>query len=134
MQTTLFDKFLAQSENKLLLQQEVTILEVTETICALMDEQKVSRTELAARLGKSKAFVTQLLQGRANMTLRTISDVLHALGHGLKVEVGPLAWESVDSSSDFKPILFTQYRPIGNSSAITNSGHDWVVPYRGLTA
>ncbi len=104
MPTSLFDEFLSVDQNRVLLQQEVTILEVTETICGLMEEKNVTRSELASRLGKSKAFVTQLLQGRTNMTLRTISDVLHALGRGLKVEAGPLSWERDEPDRGFKAI------------------------------
>jgi transcriptional regulator with XRE-family HTH domain len=62
------------------LEQERLILDVTEMICELMNEAGVSRAELAARLGTSKSHVTQLLAGNRNFTIRTLSDVLVALG------------------------------------------------------
>ena len=62
-----------------------TILEVTELICQVMEEKGISRTELAKRLGKSKGYISQLLDGEANMTVRTISDVFTALGKGLTI-------------------------------------------------
>jgi transcriptional regulator with XRE-family HTH domain len=62
------------------LEQERFILDATEMICELMIEAGVSKSELAARLGKTKGFVTQLLSGNRNFTLRTLSDVLVALG------------------------------------------------------
>ena len=71
-------------------QQERVILEVAILIRKLLREQGLSKADLAARLGRSKAFVTQLLDGRANMTLRTISDVMCALGHSLRVSAGDL--------------------------------------------
>ena len=71
-------------------QQERTILEVTELLCELMNEASVTRTELAKRMGKSKGHVTQLLDGRTNMTLRTISDAMLALGQAVHFRSGPL--------------------------------------------
>ncbi|MBX9792529.1 MAG: helix-turn-helix domain-containing protein [Pirellulales bacterium] len=62
-------------------QQERCIFETTERLCELMELHKVSRSELAKRLGTTKGYVTQLLDGSANMTLRTLSDVYLALGY-----------------------------------------------------
>ena len=69
-----------------LLAQEELILEVTETLCALLEKEQVSRAELARRLGKSKGFVSQLLNGGRNLTLRTLADVLSVLGYKLKLQ------------------------------------------------
>jgi len=68
-------------EFRRLLAQEELILEVTETICELLENEKVSRKELAERLGKSKGFISQLLGGGRNLTLRTVADILHVLGY-----------------------------------------------------
>ena len=68
-------------EFRKLLAQEELILEVTETICEILENEKVSRKELADRLGKSKGFVSQLLNGGRNLTLRTVADILHVLGY-----------------------------------------------------
>jgi transcriptional regulator with XRE-family HTH domain len=68
-------------EFRKLLAQEELILEVTETICDLLEKEKISRKELADRLGKSKGFVSQLLNGGRNLTLRTVADILHVLGY-----------------------------------------------------
>ena len=74
-------------EFRKLLAQEELILEVTETICELLEKEKVSRKELADRLGKSKGFISQLLNGGRNLTLRTVADILHVLGY--KVALKP---------------------------------------------
>lgn len=63
-----------------LLAQERLILEATETIVGLLEEQGVSRQELANRLGKTKGFISQILSGERNMTLRTLADLGQALG------------------------------------------------------
>ncbi len=71
--------------------QERIILEATERLCELMEKQAVSRTELADRLGTNKSRVSQLLNGTANMTLRTLSDLYLALGRAAHVVDGPLS-------------------------------------------
>lgn len=68
------------AEGNRLYLQEHFILEVTEQIAQVMADSNVSRSELAQRLGKSKGYVTQLLNGTANMTLRTVADMFTALG------------------------------------------------------
>jgi transcriptional regulator with XRE-family HTH domain len=73
------------------LEQERLILDVTEMICELMNEAGVSKTELAARLGTTKSHVTQLLAGNRNFTIRTLSDVLVALGSRVRPGSMPLS-------------------------------------------
>jgi len=84
------EEFTSTPEGMAEFQQERVILEVAILIRKLLKEKKLTKADLAARLGKSKAFVTQLLDGRANMTLRTISDVMCALGQSLRVFSVPL--------------------------------------------
>lgn len=63
------------------------ITEFAEDIWRLMEEQKVSRAELARRLGTSRAYVTKLLGGNANFTLHTMTKVAMALGSTVHVHV-----------------------------------------------
>lgn len=83
--TGLSAKVRATEEGNRLYWQERTILDVTERILQIMAESNVSRSELARRLGKSKGYVTQLLNGTTNMTLRTVTDVFTVLGHAINV-------------------------------------------------
>ena len=87
MKTTILDEYLKDEEFRRLFAQEDLILEVTETICELLENEKISRKELADRLGKSKGFISQLLNGGRNLTLRTVADILHVLGY--KVTLTP---------------------------------------------
>ena len=63
------------------------ITEFSEDIWRLMEEQKVSRAELARRLGTSRAYVTKLLGGNANFTLHTMTKIAMALGATVHVHV-----------------------------------------------
>ena len=87
MKTTILDEYLKGDEFRRAFAQEDLIMEVTETLCELLEKEKVSRKELAERLGKSKGFVSQLLNGGRNLTLRTVADILHVLGY--KVTLTP---------------------------------------------
>lgn len=77
-------------EGRRILEQERLILEVTEAIATLLQEQEVSRAELARRIGKSPAFVTKLLRGDNNFTLRTLSDVFFAMERAAHLSIGDI--------------------------------------------
>ena len=62
-----------------LVQQEALILDVTELLVEVMEQLGVSRKELAERLNCTAGYVSQLLGGGKNLTLRTISDMAFAL-------------------------------------------------------
>lgn len=88
--STTYGDFIADTERLRLLAQERFILEATEQIAKIMEEEHVSKAELASRLNKSKAFVTQLLGGGRNMTIRTLADVMTALGYSPSIQATPL--------------------------------------------
>lgn len=73
-----------------LAEQEALIFEATEMLSELMEDDGVNRKELAEKLCRSKAFVTQVLAGDRNMTLRTLSDFAFALGCRVEVSAVPL--------------------------------------------
>jgi plasmid maintenance system antidote protein VapI len=80
MTETLVQQLTTQCPKEMrLFQQERTILEATELICEMMESEDLNRSDLAKRLGKSKSHVSQLLDGKKNMTLRTISDMFTAM-------------------------------------------------------
>jgi len=70
---------------------EQVIIDFTEKVVAVMRERGMSRVELAQRLGVSKAFVTKLLNGKSNLTIRTIVAITDALGCELVVDIPPRA-------------------------------------------
>jgi transcriptional regulator with XRE-family HTH domain len=73
-----------------LLEQERLILAATELVHELLEEQGVTKTELAQRLDRTKGFVTQLLGGDRNLTLRTLADLAGALGHRVDLVARPV--------------------------------------------
>src|SRR5450756_2779769 len=69
--------------------EEGAILDFTEALYVAMEEQGVTRAELAHRLGTSQAYVTRVLGGHANFTLKTMAKLALALGLQLEVGLGP---------------------------------------------
>ncbi len=72
---------------------EALVVEASEVIARLMAEQKLSKAGLARRLNKSRAWVTQLLNGRANMTVRTLAEVAFALDAEVELHARPPKWK-----------------------------------------
>jgi transcriptional regulator with XRE-family HTH domain len=103
MATSIIDDMNDPEFRKLLAQEEL-ILEVTESICKLLGEEKVSRKELAERLGKSKGFVSQLLNGGRNLTLRTVADILHVLGYKVSLTPYKIHGDTIETSARQKGV------------------------------
>ncbi len=90
MSRTMVEEFISTPEGKAAFEQERAILEVTILIRRILKEENLTKSDLASRMNRSKSYVTQLLDGRANMTVRTIADVMTALGRSLHFADGPL--------------------------------------------
>ena len=75
-------------------QQGKLILDVTELVSKLMEKKRINKTKLAGLLGKGNSYITQLLDGTTNMTLRTISDVFTSLDAELVVSACSLSLEA----------------------------------------
>jgi len=65
---------------------EVLSLEITEFVTHEMIRQCVCRVELAKRLGRSTAYVTRFLDGRAGFRVDDVADILTALGITVKLK------------------------------------------------
>lgn len=82
--------------------EESFILDVTEEIHVQMEQLGVSRAQLAERMGKSKAYVSQLLSGSRNMTLRSLADISFALGLEIPKVVFPSAEVSPTTNGEWE--------------------------------
>jgi len=76
--------FRSTPETERLLAQERAVLGVTELLSEAMERRGVSRAELANRLNVSASEVTQRLSGERNLSLRSLSDMLHVLDFGIE--------------------------------------------------
>lgn len=77
---SLHNEWVRQSpERERLYAEEKLIVDVAEEIWAAMERAGRSKAEVAEALDKSKAYVSQVLNGSRNMTLRTLADISHVL-------------------------------------------------------
>lgn len=87
---------------------EEKILLFSEKIVLKMEQKKCNRAQLASNLGKSKAFVTKLLNGNTNMTIKTMVEVGQALDCELLIDLYPKGFVArtlyVNDSRSFEPI------------------------------
>lgn len=94
-----------------LVRQEELILDVTERLTEALQETGVTKAELARRLGRTPGFVSQVLGGGRNLTLRTISDIAVALDLRPAFKLSP-DWEIVAEESQWPD----ESRPVDNVS------------------
>jgi transcriptional regulator with XRE-family HTH domain len=64
-------------------------LELTEKILAAMKARGMSRSDLAERLGTSKAAVSKLLNDGSNITVKRLLKISMALGCDLNIDLNP---------------------------------------------
>jgi transcriptional regulator with XRE-family HTH domain len=133
----------ADLEYRRLLEQESLITDATELIYELMEERGLNQKQLAKKIGKSKGFVSQVLSGRRNMTLRTLSDLLFALGARGRLEPtsldAPRAYRTSSGTSAtpwrgagvfeaaMRPLMAFD-APVGGAEHVLAPGpHHWLV-------
>lgn len=76
------------------------LIVVANSIQKLLSDRGMKRSELAEGMGKSKAFVSQILNGSRNLTINTLAECLAALDlelHGL--ETGTLGVSTVSKDA-----------------------------------
>lgn len=108
-----------------LLAEERLILAASELIHGLMQMDGVSRAELARRIGKSKGHVSQVLDGKRNMTLRTLAQLTHVLGHDVR-----LATEALEETPETRvPVYATsldaRFAELRHQVVLADAGFSW---------
>lgn len=72
---------------------EGIILDLNEKIVAKMEELNITRAELAKRLSVTRPFITKLLNGNHNLTVKTMVSIAQALECELVLDLGPKGFE-----------------------------------------
>lgn len=89
------------------------ILRVSEDIASLLKTQNMTRGKLAQKLGCSPAYITKLLRGSENLTLRKLFEVSRALDAEFKVEMSAhaRAFDREDAECIFAEANFKVFKP-----------------------
>lgn len=68
---------------------EKVLFEVAEQTCKLIESQGVTRSELAQRLAVTPAYITKLLNGNPNLTIKSLLKLSDVLGQRLDIRFAP---------------------------------------------
>jgi len=86
---------------------ETAIMEFTSDIYAEMKRQKKNKSDLAAIIGTSPAYITKVFSGSANFTIETMVKLSRALGCRLHVKAVhndyKVSWFNAPINRDSKP-------------------------------
>jgi len=74
--------------------------DTAEMIWQLLVRRDMKQADLARLLKKTPAFVSQLLNGKANMTIRTLAEVVYALGATVKIEAQDESISTCEATND----------------------------------
>jgi transcriptional regulator with XRE-family HTH domain len=74
---------------------EDAIISFTEQLYSLMQEQGISQSDLAVRIGASQPYVAKILRGRDNFTIATMVKLVRAVGGRMQIVVSRAATEAV---------------------------------------
>ncbi len=95
-------------ERKKLVAQEKVLFTAAETIYQAMQERQVGKSELADLVNKKPAFITRVLKGDHNITLKTLAELATALDRQVVLEfketgLNDLVWEEVNNDKNIVP-------------------------------
>lgn len=117
---------------------EIAISDFTDEVCRLMDEERVSRAELANKIDSSPAYITKVLRGNVNFTLATMTKLARALGTVVRIHLAHkdavVYWEDEQVTTDTESNIFFEFEErvdngirfvtIENPHFYTNSDND----------
>jgi transcriptional regulator with XRE-family HTH domain len=98
--TTKHDELMLDPEFRKLYAVEGLIADTAELIWQLLVRRNMKQADLARLLNKTPAFVSQLLNGKANMTVRTLAEVVYALGATVKIDAHDESKSACDPADD----------------------------------
>jgi transcriptional regulator with XRE-family HTH domain len=113
---TKFDKFISDPKRRQIYERESLAFNAAELISDLMEEQAVSKSELAGKVGVTKSHITQLLGGSRNMTMHSLADLAFALGCKVELKTTPLG--DLAFSEDARRARSSAPRKLGTTSPL----------------
>jgi len=95
------NELIADEASQVEYKHELAIGAFTNAIARLMTAQGLSQSDLARRLGVSRAYVSQLLRHKSSPTLRTMVQIANALGCDVVPNVAPCgSWPARPFAAD----------------------------------
>ena len=91
-----FKKLFSAIEKTLSYKKEKAKLDFTIELQTIIEKKGVTRADLARQLGKSNAYVSQMLGGERNFTIDTMVELADALDSNLAIHFSPKGEKTVD--------------------------------------
>lgn len=82
---TVYEKYEEDKDFERIMMQEDLIMAVTEDICQILEKKEMKRNALAKLMGKTKGYISQLLNSGRNITLRSLADFAFYLGYTVEI-------------------------------------------------
>ena len=82
---------------------EKVLFEVAEQVCKLIESQGVTRSELAQRLAVTPAYITKLLNGNPNLTIKSLLRLSDVLGQSIDIRFVPKLEVAQSTTTSFAP-------------------------------
>jgi transcriptional regulator with XRE-family HTH domain len=123
-----FDEFYRDADTRPSYVAAGVCLELAKNIEDLMAGMELNNTELAERLNCSKANVTKLLRGDANLTIKTLAKIAIALDAELKSVLIPKSGYAV---FDAKVKAFLSYDKKVKFNEPRREDRTWIASFKG---
>jgi transcriptional regulator with XRE-family HTH domain len=65
------------------------------TIQNAINDSGISRSDLARRMGRNRSFVSRMLSGSHNLTIKTMARSLASCGYEVRFQTVPIVWDWV---------------------------------------
>ena len=86
--------YIKGNENSFWFKLEELLYDLTETIYERMKQKGISQRELAKRLEVSDAYISKILKGNENISLKTLLKLALALGLNVEIKMQPIEQRS----------------------------------------
>jgi transcriptional regulator with XRE-family HTH domain len=110
-----FNETVSTEQDRRRYAQNSLIVDTAITINAALESREISQKDLALRLNRTEGFISQILSGGANLTLRTLADVAYGLDCIVQITIQPsaLAGSGVFSKPQtlWSPVAIAQEPP-----------------------
>lgn len=60
--------------------EEQAKIEFTEALVQAMEKEGLTRSDLSEKMGKSRAYISKIINGNANLTIESMASLAHGLG------------------------------------------------------
>jgi len=98
--------------------QESALSMAQSTIQNAMDDARMKPAELARKMGQHRSFVSRMLSGRHNLTVKTFALALAGCGYRLQFGYVPLRSGWVAESKHAPPVSKQQSVPTGVGTSV----------------